>query len=266
MRLRIDLAYDGGAFHGWAKQPGLRTVQGEIEVAIATVMRLDTPVTLTVAGRTDTGVHARGQVAHADLDDADPVVLTRRLQRYLAADISIRKVTPAPEGFNARFSAIERRYVYRICDGVPDPLTRSTVVATDRGLDVDAMNAAADHLLGEHDFASFCKKREGATTIRTLRELTSVRIDERGHSHIETTVRADAFCHSMVRSLMGALIAVGEGRCEPQWAGGLALGPDRDPRVTVMPAHGLTLEEVVYPPDELLVARAEESRRRRDET
>jgi len=261
VRLRLDLSYDGSAFHGWAIQPGLRTVQGELEAAIATVLRLDARAALTVAGRTDTGVHARGQVAHVDLDDVDPAVLARRLRRLLPTDVVVRSVSAAPEGFNARFSALERRYVYRFCDGVPDPLTRNAVVATARPLDVAAMNAAADHLLGEHDFASFCRRREGATTIRTLRELSSVRVG----GIIEITVRADAFCHSMVRSLMGALVAVGEGRCEPRWAGEIVAAQARDPRITVMPAHGLTLEEVIYPPDHLVAVRAEEARRRRDE-
>ncbi len=262
VRLRLDLAYDGGRFHGWAAQPGLRTVQGEIEAAIRTVLRLDAPARLTVAGRTDTGVHARGQVAHVDLDDVDPSVLTRRLQRVLPPDIAIHGVREAPTGFDARFSALERRYVYRLCDAVPDPLTRHTVVAVRKPLDVDAMNAAATPLVGEHDFASFCKKRDGATTIRELRELTSVRADGR----IETTVRADAFCHSMVRALMGALVAVGEGRHEATWTGVVLAGLARDPRVRVMPAHGLTLEAVSYPPDHLLATRAKQSRRRRDET
>ncbi|MGJ9421942.1 tRNA pseudouridine(38-40) synthase TruA [Aeromicrobium sp. CF3.5] len=261
MRLRIDLAYDGARFHGWASQPGLRTVQGEIESTIATVLRLDVAPPLTVAGRTDSGVHARGQVAHVDLEDTEPATLERRLQRALPDDISIRRVTPAPPDFDARFSAIERRYVYRICDGVPDPLTRRSVVAVRRAMDVGAMNAAADHLLGEHDFASFCKRRDGATTIRTLLELSTVRHGDR----LETTVRADAFCHSMVRALMGTLVAVGEGRYEPAWAGEILAGFARDPRVKVMPAHGLTLEEVVYPPDHLLAARVEQARRRRDE-
>ena len=179
----------------------------------------------------------------------------------LPSDIAIWSVSPAPDGFDARFSALERRYVYRLCDGVLDPLARGHVVAAPRPLDVAAMDAAADHLLGEHDFASFCKKREGATTIRTLRQLSSERVGDR----VETTVRADAFCHSMVRSLMGALVAVGENRYPPQWAAEILSGRVRDPRVKVMAAHGLTLEEVVYPPDDQLAARVQESRRRRDE-
>ncbi len=258
MRLRLDLAYDGGAFHGWAIQPSLRTVQGEMETAIATVLRLDTPAPLTCAGRTDTGVHARGQVAHVDLDGVDPDILARRLERILPGDISLLGLAEAPPGFDARFSALERRYTYRLTDRPgADPLTRGHVVGWPRPLDVDAMNAAAERLLGEHDFAAFCRKRAGATTIRTLRELSATRSD----GLVETTVRADAFCHSMVRALMGALVAVAEGRYEPTWAGDVLAEGSRDPRVKVMPAHGLVLEEVVYPDDDQLAARALESRR-----
>ena len=263
MRLRLDLAYDGGAFHGWAVQPSLRTVQGEIETAIATVLRLDAPAPLTCAGRTDTGVHARGQVAHVDVDDVDPDVLARRLRRILPDDISLLGLVEAAPGFDARFSALERRYAYRITDRPgADPLTRRHVVSWPRELDVDAMNATAAHLVGEHDFAAFCRKRAGATTVRTLRELSATRSPA---GRIETTVRADAFCHSMVRALMGALVSVGEGRHEPAWAGEVLAAQARDPRVKVMPAHGLVLEEVVYPPDDTLASRAAESRRMRGE-
>lgn len=263
MRLRLDLAYDGAAFHGWATQPSLRTVQGVVETAIATVLRLDAPAPLTCAGRTDTGVHARGQVAHVDLDGVDPDVLARRLRRILPDDVSLLGLAEAPPGFDARFSALERRYVYRLADRPgADPLTRGHVVAWPRALDVDAMNVAASHLMGEHDFAAFCRKRAGATTIRTLRELSATRS---AGGLIETTVRADAFCHSMVRALMGALVAVGEGRHEPTWASDVLAARARDPRVKVMPAHGLVLEEVVYPPDNEMASRAVESRRVRGE-
>ncbi|GAA3526195.1 tRNA pseudouridine(38-40) synthase TruA [Aeromicrobium panaciterrae] len=263
MRLRLDLSYDGANFRGWAVQPGLRTVQGTIETAIATILRLGDNPSLTCAGRTDAGVHARGQVAHVDLDKVDPVALERRLRRLLPDDISLLSLTVAPDGFDARFAALERRYIYRMTDSTtgPDPLERGSVVRWQRHLDVDAMNSAATHLLGHHDFASFCKKRKGATTIRTLLDLHTVR---RG-SLVETTVRADAFCHSMVRSLMGALVAVGEGRFEPSWAGEVLAHRERNARVTVLPPHGLVLEEVIYPDAEGLATRAEEARRRRDE-
>jgi tRNA pseudouridine38-40 synthase len=257
MRLRLDLGYDGTGFHGWAAQPGLRTVQGELETAIATVLRLPERPRLTVAGRTDTGVHARGQVAHLDLERGNAPALERKLRRILPTDISLASVTLAPDGFDARFSALERRYIYRVRDTPGgDPLARGHIVTWPKPLDVEAMNAAAGRLLGEHDFASFCRKREGATTIRSLLELRAQRVND----VIETTVRADAFCHSMVRALMGALTAVGEGRFEPAWAGEVLAARSRDSRVKVMPAHGLVLEEVVYPADSALAQRAAESR------
>ena len=262
MRLRLDLSYDGAKFHGWAAQPGLRTVQGEVETALATVLRLESPAPLTCAGRTDAGVHALGQVAHVDLDDTiDVEPLAHRLRGLLPDDIRLRAVAPAPPGFDARFSALERRYVYRLRDRGPgDPLARGHVVDWPRELEVDAMNAAAAPLLGEHDFAAFCKRREGATTIRTLLALSCERRDD---GVLETTVRADAFCHSMVRSLMGALVAVGEHRFATDWTATLIASAVRDARVRVMPAHGLVLEEVVYPPDEALAARASEARHHR---
>jgi tRNA pseudouridine38-40 synthase len=271
VRIRIDLAYDGAEFHGWAAQPGLRTVQGELEAALAMALRLPA-VGVVCAGRTDTGVHARGQVAHADVEPevlvastgrselAPAAALARRLNGILPADVRVRSVVEAPDAFDARFSAVWRRYAYRIADdpAAVDPLTRGQVLAWPRPLDLDAMNAASALLLGEHDFAAFCKRREGATTVRELLDLAWSR-DAVGVA--TATVRADAFCHHMVRSLVGCLVAVGEGRREPRWAGEVLAAAVRDPAVAVVPAHGLTLEEVGYPPDDQLAARAEASRR-----
>ena len=258
----MDLAYDGAGFHGWAAQPGLRTVQGELEGALATVLRL--PAVPTVcAGRTDTGVHARGQVVHLDVDSMpDPglALLARRLNGVLDADLRVRRVVVAADGFDARFSPRWRRYAYRICDGVPDPLTRGHVLTWPRPLDADRMNEASSDLLGLQDFASFCKQREGATTVRTLLDLAWVRDGD----VLTGTVRADAFCHHMVRSLVGALLAVGEGRRPVAWPGDVLAAATRDPAVTVVPPHGLTLEEVGYPPDDELAARAGEARARRE--
>jgi tRNA pseudouridine38-40 synthase len=269
VRLRIDLSYDGADFHGWARQPGLRTVQGDLEAALDTVLRVERTV-LTVAGRTDAGVHARGQVAHVDLEPAAVVAaagrtgaapeeaLARRLNGVLRPDVRVRRVRPAPEGFDARFSALWRRYCYRIADTpeTVDPLTRGHVLAWPRRLDAEPMNEAASLLLGEHDFASFCKLREGATTIRTLLELSWVRNGD----VLEAIVRADAFCHNMVRSLVGCLVSIGEGRRDPGWAAEVLARRARDPAVTVVPAHGLTLEEVGYPADAELAGQAERSR------
>ena len=256
MRIRIDLAYDGTEFKGWAKQPGLRTVQETLEAALAMVLRVPS-VTATCAGRTDAGVHARGQVVHVDLAAQElDELLARRLNGVLPADLRVRRVVAAPEGFDARFSAVWRRYAYRISDGPQDPLTRNHVLSCGRPLDVDAMNLASRDLLGLHDFAAFCKKREGATTIRTLLDLSWERVD----GVIVGTVRADAFCHSMVRSLVGCLIAVGDGRRPISWAAEILGGQDRQ-AVTVVHAHGLTLEEVGYPADALLAAQAEGARK-----
>jgi tRNA pseudouridine38-40 synthase len=265
VRIRLDLAYDGSDFHGWAAQPGLRTVQGELTSALATVLRVPA-VEVVCAGRTDAGVHARGQVVHTDLaDDAEPGPfegLVRRLNGRLPADVRVRSAVEAPEGFDARFGALWRRYAYRVADApeVVDPLTRTHVLAWPRPLDVEAMNAASAVLVGRHDFASFCKRREGATTIRTLLELSWAR-DASGV--LVGTVRADAFCHSMVRSLVGCLIAIGEGRRPVAWAGEILRAETRDPAVPVVHAHGLTLEQVAYPADDELAARAVQTRAKR---
>lgn len=337
VRLRLDLGYDGTQFCGWARQPGLRSVQGEIEEALGRILRLPEPPMLTVAGRTDAGVHARGQVAHVDLPveafdelerghrrgtakrdgaasaaasagatdsaadqasgrasggasdsaadrasggvsegasgDGEGVgfagvgpsaerlaALVRRLGGLLDPDVRVFRVSVAPEGFDARFSAMSRRYAYRVSDapGGVDPLLRREIVWHNRPLDLDAMNAAAVQLLGEHDFAAFCKKREGATTIRELQRLDWVR-DAAGV--LIATVVADAFCHSMVRALVGALMAAGDGRRTVEWPGQVLTAAVRDSGVHVAPAHGLCLEEVTYPEPGELAARAAATRR-----
>lgn len=266
VRLRLDLAYDGTGFHGWATQPGLRTVQEDLETALATVLRVER-VPVTCAGRTDAGVHARHQVVHLDIDPAvlGPVpgrggaspaeALVRRLNGLLGPEVRVHRSREAPEGFDARFSALWRRYAYRIADApdLVDPLIRSSVLTWPRGLDLVAMNRAAQRLLGEHDFAAFCRKRPGATTIRTLLDL---RWDRDATGLAVATVRADAFCHSMVRALVGCLVAVGDGRREADWVGAILDARVRDPEVRVMRAHGLTLEEVAYPADHALAAQA----------
>ena len=271
VRLRFDVAYDGTDFHGWAVLPTLRTVQGTLESGLAQLLRVES-VAVTCAGRTDTGVHARGQVVHLDLEedvlgaaagrstDAPVDALTRRLNGVLPDDVRVHRVSEAPDGFDARFAAAWRRYAYRIADdpSLVDPLVRSHVLAWPRRLDLEAMNLASAGLVGEHDFAAFCKKREGATTVRALLELSWSR-DDRGVA--VGHVRADAFCHHMVRALVGALVAVGEGRRDPGWPAEVLTAGVRDPGVTVVHAHGLTLEEVGYPPDDELAARAESARR-----
>ncbi|MGY4900738.1 tRNA pseudouridine(38-40) synthase TruA [Streptomyces sp. 900116325] len=264
VRVRLDLAYDGKEFSGWAKQTARRTVQGEIEDALRTVTRSSRTYDLTVAGRTDAGVHARGQVAHVDLPAEvwaeHGSLLLRRMAGRMAPDVRIWRVAEAPVGFNARFSALWRRYAYRISDrsGGADPLTRGHVLWHDRPLDVDAMDEASARMLGEHDFAAYCKKREGATTIRTLQKLSWVRDAESGV--VTGTVQADAFCHNMVRALVGAMLFVGDGRRPDPWPAQVLAAGVRDPGVHVVRPHGLTLEEVAYPADELLAARNKEAR------
>lgn len=273
VRLRLDLAYDGTDFHGWAAQDGtdLRTVAGELQEWLRRVLR-DPSLALVCAGRTDTGVHARGQVAHLDIEtDTAPEALARDLQRRLARvlpdDIVVNSVRVAPPGFDARFAAVWRRYTYRLSDSpAPDPLVRTQVVRVPGPLDLQAMDAAGAALLGLHDFAAYCKRRDGATTIRTLLSCSTARVVGGPlDGVVEVGVRADAFCHSMVRSLVGALVTVGQGRREPAWPAAQLLLRERSGSVTVMPPHGLVLEEVGYPPDADLAARVEQARRRRDD-
>jgi tRNA pseudouridine38-40 synthase len=271
VRLRIDLAYDGSGFSGWAAQPGRRTVEEVVAAALGRVLRLPGSPGLTAAGRTDAGVHARGQVIHADVPAAAWTAVadrgagpTARLAAVLPADVRVHAAGPAPDGFDARFSALWRRYSYRVCDeqARADPLRRHETLWSFRRLDLAAMNEAAPCLLGEHDFAAFCRRRPGATTIRTLRVLDWRRD---GDGLAVATVVADAFCHNMVRALVGALLAVGEGRRPPGWPAEVLAAAVRDPAVRVVAPHGLCLEEVGYPPPAELAARAAETRRVRTE-
>lgn len=285
VRARLDFSYDGTGFSGWAAQPGLRTVQDTLEAALRQVVRHEDGTALsehasrvTVAGRTDAGVHARGQVAHVDIpadawqrlpgrtDRTAHDALQARLTGVLPPDIVIRSVTLAPAGFDARFSATQRRYAYRLCDDrtLRDPLSRHHVVWHDKPLDVAALATASATLTGLRDFAPFCKAREGATTIRELQEFSWQRPDTGADAgFVVATVRADAFCHSMVRGLVGAVLAVGEGRRDLDWLTEVAAGAERSQAIAVAPAHGLTLEEVTYPSDSEMATRAQQTRARR---
>ena len=288
VRIRLDIAYDGTHFRGWAKQPGLRTVQGTIEQALARIVGPSAgdgagsgaDPRLVVAGRTDAGVHATGQVAHVDLDEqqwarvitrngrsaTDPVgSLASRIRGVLGQypDVTVSRTSSAPEGFDARFSAVWRRYRYRLADARAgyDPLLRHDTTTIRGALDEAAMDAAAQTLIGLHDFAAYCKPREEATTIRTLLDYRWTR-DAAGVLVAE--VKADAFCHSMVRALVGACAAVGEGRLEVADLARLRDELTRTSAFKVLAARGLTLTEVGYPADDLLAARAEQTRNRRD--
>lgn len=271
VRLRLDIAYDGTEFAGWALQAGQRTVAGVLDDALSTVFRV--PVQLRAAGRTDAGVHATGQVAHVDIPidtlpnaypratragDREFLPLVRRLARFLPADVRILDIDRAPAGFDARFSALRRHYVYRLSTapyGV-EPQEARFVTAWPRPLDVEAMAVASRNLVGLHDFAAFCRQREGATTIRDLQRLDWSRDGDR----VTAYVTADAFCWSMVRSLVGALLAVGEHRRETGWCATLLTSTQRSSDFAAAPPHGLTLVGVDYPPDDQLEARAKVTR------
>jgi tRNA pseudouridine38-40 synthase len=284
VRLRLDISYDGTDFSGWAAQPGRRTVAGCLSDALAVLFRHAVP--LVVAGRTDAGVHAIGQVAHIDVASAalaalaprtasaatgsaatgsegDPLAggrkgLLRRLAGLLPPDVRVRRVSSAPAGFDARFSALRRHYRYLIgvAEWGVEPLRRNDICARRRALDVESMSRAAAALIGLHDFAAFCKPREGAGTVRELQSLAVHRQDE----IVVVDVQADAFCHSMVRSLVGALIAVGEHRAPIGRPAELLASASRVSGVHIAPALGLTLVAVDYPPDAELAERANTTR------
>ena len=268
-RLRIDFAYDGTNFSGWAKQRDQKTIQGEMESALEPITR--NPISLQVAGRTDAGVHALAQVAHFDLPERDHqgnewnlADITYRLNRILPEDIRVHSITKAPQYFHARFSALSRSYIYKILDDgqILPPLLRYDTATWYRPLDLDAMNEAVNPLLGEHDFAAFCKARESGTSIRTLKDF---RFQRDSMGVIIAKVKADAFCHSMVRSLIGAAVCVGEGRFSPTWMKEVLDGKTRIGESLVFPARGLTLTKVEYPEDLELKERLSITVRRRDE-
>ena len=258
-RLRIDVAYDGTAFFGWATQPDKRTIQDLVESAVACISR--SSVESVVAGRTDAGVHATGQVINVDLPEtvfADGLTyrdLRYKLNRILDEDVRIMEISDAPEGFHARFSALRRIYTYKILDNneVIAPLSRYDVAPWYRPLDVDLINKASALVLGHHDFAAFCKFKEGGTTIRTL-EKYQWRRDSQGLLTAE--VVADAFCYSMVRNLVGAVICVADGRKDPSWIQELLANKERVSDSLVFPARGLSLTRVEYPSDNELLDQA----------
>jgi tRNA pseudouridine38-40 synthase len=280
VRLRLDLAYDGTGFAGWARQAGgLRTVQGVLEGALAVAVgRAPGPLPrLVVAGRTDAGVHATGQVAHVDVGEPQLDALVRRhgrpgevarvaerLSGILAADgdVVVHRAAVAPDGFDARFSAVHRRYRYRIADRLcaRNPLERRRTLWHPRELDLELLRAAADPMPGLHDFAAYCRPRPGATTIRTLQSFTWER---EADGVLVAEVQADAFCHGMVRSLVGASLAVGSGRLPPGRMRDLLGADGRTGEFPTAPAHGLTLVEVAYPPDHDLAGQAQRARARR---
>lgn len=266
VRLRLDFAYDGTDFSGWAKQPDQRTVQGEILKALSNIFEQPADsFELVVAGRTDAGVHAAAQVAHLDLTreqfEGPGRNLRQRLNSLLDGDIRIHEVSEAPVGFDARFSAIYRRYSYRIADGsaLQNPVESRNTLFVWQHLDILKMQDAAQELIGLGDFASFCKPRPGSTTIRELKHIKLRRLYSRGNL-IEVELKADAFCHNMVRSIVGALVAVGDGRATREDIARLFARNDRVGSYKVVSAHGLTLAEIGYPADDQLAYQAENAK------
>ncbi|NES12628.1 MULTISPECIES: tRNA pseudouridine(38-40) synthase TruA [Micromonospora] len=264
-RLRLDVSYDGTDFSGWAAQPTRRTVAGVLMETLDLVLGAGTATGLTVAGRTDAGVHATGQVCHLDLPAEvwrqHEGRLLRRLARLLPPDVRVRAMTGVPAEFDARFSATFRRYEYRVTDAPwgAEPLRRTDTLAWPKPLDLAALNAAAAGLVGEHDFAAYCRRKENATT---LREVTRLDWRRDPDGILVATVQADAFCQNMVRSLVGAMLVAGDGRRPVDWPAGLLSRRERSSEVTVAPAHGLTLVEVGYPDDAAGCARRAELTRR----
>ncbi len=284
MRVRLDLAYDGNAYRGWAHQPGQVTVEGTLRAALATIIRREVPV--VVAGRTDAGVHARGQVVHLDLTAgewdsvargraiASETAMLQRLNGVLGQEdgaVVVHQVHQVTADFDARFSALSRTYTYRIADrpDLRDPLRRHDTawVTPSRKfqptgqLDVRLMDAEATSVLGLHDFGSFCRPREHATSIRHLTEFS---ISRGADGAITALITADAFCHHMVRALIGACLDVGEGRRQPGWLMARLSEPAWDERVRLAPPQGLVLERVDYPAEDQLAVRAEQARARRE--
>ncbi len=253
-RLRIDLAYDGSNYFGWAKQSDQRSVQKGIESALSKISRVN--IETVVAGRTDAGVHATGQVIHVDVPESLEIEdLVYKLNRILDEDIRIMKIEKAPEAFHARFSALRRHYNYKILDNnaVLSPLNRFDVAPWYKALDIDLMNQASSLVIGKHDFAAFSKFREGATTLRTLEKFSWHRDT---HGYLIAELVADAFCYSMVRNLVGAAVCVGDARFAPEWMKSVLLKKERVSDSLVFPARGLTLIRVDYPDDARLLLMA----------
>ena len=255
VRLRIDLAYDGGPFHGWARQPGLPTVQGNLEAALE--RQFGAAVDTTCAGRTDAGVHAVAQVVHVDVPDTDratralgrlrddPAGFRLSLDRGTDDAVTVWHVAEVDEAFDARFAATERRYRYVLHDGVAiDPRDRHVRWHVRERLDVDAMHEGAQHLLGEHDYATFCRLAPGGHTRRALHQCDVVRAIP---DVVHVVLRGPAFCHQLCRSIVGCLVDVGRGRRGPDWIAEILAARDRSVAAPVARPDGLTLEGVGYP-------------------
>jgi tRNA pseudouridine38-40 synthase len=241
--IRLLIAYDGTSFHGWARQPGVRTVQGVLEDSLSRLLGGVVP-RLAVAGRTDAGVHAWGQVASFDAPSLDPSRVQRAVNGMLGPEVVVRGARRAPEGFHARHSATAREYRYRIDTGLaPDPFDARFVWHRPGPLDGKLMRRAARPVVGEHDFASFCRAPDPPTG--TVRRVERLQVRDAG-DRVELRVRANAFCHQMVRSLVGTMVAIGAGSRPPEAMAEVLDARDRGGASPIAPAHGLTLWHVTY--------------------
>lgn len=243
------MAYDGKPFHGFAVNQGVRTVGGELAQALVRCLRQ--PVEVTCAGRTDTGVHAWGQVVSFDApDDTELSRLVTALNRMLGPVIVMRDAAAAPEGFNARFHASSRTYRYTVLNRpVPDPFLAPTSWHCPRPLDVEAMNTAAEAILGEHDFSSFCRRQRtaGGAEKSRVRIVSRAGWDTVEEDVLRFEIEASSFCHQMVRSITGALVDIGAGRRSADAMASILAAEDRSAVPNLAPPHGLCLWSVSYP-------------------
>lgn len=262
IRIRGEVAYDGRDFSGWGMQPDQRTVQGVIEEAFTQIIQGPRTI-VQCAGRTDAGVHASGQVMHLDIPIAWSDRLTDlcyKVNQLLDDDVVIKALVHTDQNFDARFAALSRSYTYLIHEGLRDPLSRERVYQHRSYLDVEAMNDASKLLLGLHDFSAFCRKTDYGSSIRNLQKFSWTRTDD---GLIRVDITSDAFCYSMVRALVGAVISIGEGKRTKEWLAQYLAGAVKDPGVFMAPGHPLTLTHVEYPDESEYAARIEKTLKNR---
>lgn len=250
VRVRMTIAYDGTGFHGFAENRDVRTVGGELGRALETVLRH--PVDLIVAGRTDAGVHAWGNVVSfdAERDDVDLVAVQRHLNAMLGPAIVVRSAEVAVSGFDARRSALARRYRYTVLNRpVPDPFLARTAWHVEEPLDLSVLRLACDPIIGEHDFSSFCRVPRRIPDASLVRRVYDARWVDLGDGLLRFDIGASSFCQQMVRALVGTMVPMGAGRRRAGEMAAILRGRDRGLADRVAPPHGLCLWEVVYPGD-----------------
>ncbi|MGH9224603.1 MAG: tRNA pseudouridine(38-40) synthase TruA [Acidimicrobiales bacterium] len=250
MRLRLTVAYDGWGFHGFAPQPDSPTVGGALIEALQRVLRTS-PIVLSMGGRTDTGVHAWGQVVSFDVagDSVDLDRVRRSVNSQLGPRVVVRAVEVVDDQFSARYSALARRYRYTVLNRpVPDPFLAATSWHVEAPLDLGVMRLACDPLIGEHDFTSFCRPPRGAPSYSMVRRVTDARWLDLGDGVLRFDIEASSFCQQMVRSVVGTMVSMGSGRLTAGDMSGIIRARVRAAGGRVAPPHGLCLWEIVYPP------------------